>query len=415
MNHRILAIVLALSLLLSGCSLAKKFVPKNNYHFSEDHDSQNEQVNEDTTISVANKDDLEKRIRALIKSNETTASISSDHYDGNLKEDCDAIIDKFLHEVPETAYTVRAILSDVKEADMFYKLNLTIFYLNPYSDLAAIKDSFIYSEEDMKTALKTALENNEERVLLHVFHYNTAPYEMDDYYNTQAREFFAADPISIMSLPKISGKAYPDSGEERIVQLDFSYSSDPAEDFELSQAELGIMKKTVTRFIDSASDYASYTDSEKEKAFQIYSYLTGLHHYTLTDVSTETPAFDLLTKGIADSHIFAIIYNAMCSQAGLKCRLVQGQKDGKDYYWNILEFENYACHLDILADELNNLSEPRLLFDRQMDDYEWDQSSYPKCLEPLPMPTPVEKTPTENSTATQLPEEAPADPPNENN
>ncbi len=405
MNYRVLAIVLTLSLLLSGCSLAKKLVPKSNYHFSADHDSQNEQVNEDTTIFVANKEELEKTIFSLIKQDKETASLSADDYDGNLKEDCDAIIENFLHKVPETAYVVRAILPDLKEADMFYKLNLTIYYSTSYSDIANVKKRYVYSEEDMQTALRNALENGEEKVLLHVFHYKTAPYEAEDYYNTQAAEFFAADPISIMALPKISGKAYPDTGDERIVALEFNYSSDPAADFELSQAELGVMKKTVARFIDSASDYASYADNEKEKAFQIYSYLTDLHHYNVGDTPSETPAFDLLTKGIADSHIFSIVYNAMCMQAGLTCHVVQGQKEGMDYYWNILEFEDYACHVDILADELNNLSEPQLLFDAKMKDYKWDPNSYPECREPLPISIPGETT-SEDTTSPESTEES---------
>lgn len=411
MNHRVLAIVLALSLLLSGCSLAKKLVPKNNYHFSVDHDSQNEQVNEDTTISVANKEDLEETIRSLIKQDKETASISADDYDGNLKEDCDAIIGKLLHQVPETAYVVSSIVPDLKEADMFYKLNLTINYSTSYSDIANVKKRYVYSEEDMQAALKNALENGEEKVLLRVFHYETAPYEEGDYYNTQAMEFFASDPISIMALPKISGKAYPDTGNERIVALKFDYSSDPTADFELSQAELGVMKKTVARFIDSAIDYASYADNDKEKAFQIYSYLTGLHHYSVGDTPSETPAFDLLTKGIADSHILAIVYNAMCTQAGLTCHVVQGQKDESDYYWNILEFEDYACHVDILADELNNLPEPRLLFDPKMTDYTWNQSSYPECREPLPASIPDE-TASEDKPSTE-PTTEPAEEPTE--
>ncbi len=422
MIRRVLAIVLALSLLLSGCSLAKKLVPKNNYHFSEDHDSQSEQENVDMSTSVTNKAELEQLFLTMIQSNQTDASIITDHYDGNLKDDCDAIIHTVLHETPETAYAVRTIFADVKEADMFYKLNLTIFYLNSYSDLHSLKNSNVNSASDMEAALKSALESNEESVLFHVFNYSDTLYETDDYYNTLAQKIFAEDPISVMALPAITSKAYPDSGKDRIVRLDLEYPSAPetSETEEnsstpLTQAELGVMKETVSRFIDSASDYASYASSEKEKAFQIYSYLTGLHQYTIADASSKTPAFDLLTKGIADSRIFALIYNAMCNKAGLKCRVVQGQKDGKEYYWNILEFENYACHLDLLADERKNRSEPRLLFDAQMDDYSWDARSYPKCVEPVPTITPNEKTPEENHAATQPPEEPPNEPPEENN
>ncbi len=413
MNHRVLAMLLAMSLLLSGCSLAKKLVPKSNYHLAVDHAFPNAQENEDATISFENKEDLEASIRSLIKSDITNASLVSDHYEGNLKEDCDAIIDKLLHEVLETAYVVRAIIPDVKEADMFYKLNLTIYYSHPYSDIATIKGGYVYSEYNMKMRLKNALENNEEKILLRVYHYDTALYGIEDYFNKQAKDLFEADPISIMSLPRISSKTYPETGENRILELIFDYSPYASEDFVLSPAELGVMKKTVTRFIDSASEYASYADSEREKAFQIYSYLTGLHHYTIGDVSSQTPAFDLLTKGIADSHIFAFMYNAMCTQAGLTCHVVKGQKDGEDYCWNILEFEDYACHLDIPADDLNNLAEPRELFDTNMEGYVWNRDDYPECTEPLPPLPPVDLPPQEDTP--DAPEEPPNEPPAENN
>ena len=97
-----------------------------------------------------------------------------------------------------------------------------------------------------------------------------------------------------------------------------------------------------------------------------------------TDYQLETsitPAYSLLRHGVGDSKAFAMIYSAMCREAGLECRVVTGSRDGEPWVWNLICTDGVYYHVDLLR----SLSAGRLqrMTEEDMRGYVWGYTAYP--------------------------------------
>ena len=96
----------------------------------------------------------------------------------------------------------------------------------------------------------------------------------------------------------------------------------------------------------------------------------------------------------ARSRAFALVYAAMCREAGLGCITVTGTRAGEPWYWNIIQMDGRYYHVDLLQCYQVDWFEGKL--DGDMSGYVWDYSAYPECKAPEEAAEPEETTePTE--------------------
>ena len=87
---------------------------------------------------------------------------------------------------------------------------------------------------------------------------------------------------------------------------------------------------------------------------------------------------------MGDAKAFAVIYAAMCREAGLECLTVSGTRWGEPWYWNMIEDNGKYYHVDLLRCSQDELFYERT--DEEMEGYVWDYSAFPKS-EPRVEPT----------------------------
>ena len=153
------------------------------------------------------------------------------------------------------------------------------------------------------------------------------------------------------------------------------------------------MQQQVQRIFASAQLYINSDASTAQKCAQLYTFLMERFDYTMQ--TSITPFYSLLNHGVGDQEAFATVYAAMCGQAGLDCRVVSGTRNGKSWYWNIVQEDGVNYHIDLL--KCSESGSFRWQTEDMMEDYVWDYTAYavpvPEETEPVPaetVPNPTE-------------------------
>ena len=142
--------------------------------------------------------------------------------------------------------------------------------------------------------------------------------------------------------------------------------------YETSRESLRQMQQQVRRTFSSAQLYINGDATPEQKCAQLYTFLMERFDYQLQ--TSITPAYSLLSHGVGDNEAFAVVYAAMCRQAGLDCRVVSGTRDGKSWHWNIVREGDVNYHIDLLA--CYERGQFRWLPDEAMEGYVWDYTAY---------------------------------------
>jgi len=195
-----------------------------------------------------------------------------------------------------------------------------------------------------------------------VLYFDTA--EKIDY--AQIVEDYAQEnPLMVMEKPDVSVSLYPEGGQPQIVELRFSYQT--------SRVELRTMQNKVAPVFSSAQQYVTGAWSAAEKCLRLYTFLMDRYDYNLQ--TSITPTYSLLLHGVGDSRAFAVVYAAMCRQAGIECRVVPGTRDGVPWVWNVVQLDGEYYFLDLLRCQQDGVFS--LKTQPQMEEYVWDYSAFP--------------------------------------
>lgn len=214
--------------------------------------------------------------------------------------------------------------------------------------------------EQAEKAIAKALESYDVSVVMLVEDYQ----EMD--FTQLVQDYAQAHPETVMETPQVTVGIYGDT-DARVVELTFTYQN--------SRDSLRQMQSQVQPMFDSAVLYVSGSGSQRQKFSQLYAFLMERFDYTLE--TSITPAYSLLCHGVGDSRAFAMVYAAMCRDAGLECRIVTGTRAGEPRTWNIVLDNGSYHHVDLLWSYENGSY--REFTDQEMSGYVWDYSAYPAC------------------------------------
>lgn len=371
---RMTMIVICLCILLCGCgSWTDGYYVSVKPHTSQQQQTgqQIRQVENYTQLRIALAEMIEAGTEAAVFSVEKMTQTS-------VKSNMDLAIRYVTARNPVGAYAVDTITYEVGTSSGKPALAITATYIHNRAEIRAIKET-----EDMDTAksiIYQALDNCNESLVLRIGRYN----ELD--FAQLVKDYADEHPESVMEQPQVAVSIYPESGNDRVVELKFHYQT--------SRDSLRSMQSRVQTVFMSAELYVRGEASDREKYSQLYSFLMERYDYQL-DTSI-TPAYSLLHHGVGDSKAFAVVYASMCRKAGLECVAVPGTRDGEPWFWNIVCDEGVYYHVDLLRSSKNG--KLRLRGDGDMDGYVWDYSAYPACgVEPEPEETTVSTIPVPTS------------------
>lgn len=357
MNRRAIAMLLALCLVLSGCSS----ILSGHMYWEQEHVIPT-LPNSSQGLSADNFDELVAVLSASIEQGMEQFSVSVGRYNRDaLPLDADRAADHVCRTNPVAAYAVSNVTCRIGSGTGETVLLVQVDYLHDQNEIARIKS--VADNQAARLAIAEAMNGCEATLVLRI-----DAYEDEDFllFTEQYAMYF---PQFVMESPQVTIHMYPQSGRSRVLEIRFQYVT--------GRDALKAMQEQVLTLFDSSVNFVSVTENEKNKFTQLYSLLVErFQKYTIE--TSMNPAYSLLLHGVGDAKAFATIYAAMCREAGLDCRVVVGTKGGKLWYWNIVCVDGTYYHVDLLRSKSEgNL---RMMSDSIIDEgYVWDFSAYPAC------------------------------------
>lgn len=349
----ILLLAVVLCITLSGCNL---WMDGSYYSVQPHEDQQNDVIRESATASSYS--ELRQVLIRLIENGQQSSVIYMPGFQpSKLSEYMNRAIGNVKQENPVAAYAVDDIEYDIGTSGGMPAIAVGISYVHNRSEILRIR-----KVADMKGAsrmIEKALDDCEAGIVIRVSEYE----ELD--FALVVQDYVEANPDICMETPQVIAMSYPQSGEDRVLELSFTYQT--------SRESLRNMQKYVKPVFEAAKLNVSGEETQSAKFALMYAFLMERSDYQLE--TSITPAYSLLRHGVGDSKAFSMVYAAMCTRAGLDCQIVTGTRDGVPWVWNIICEDGIYYHIDLLNEA--NEGKLRKLTEEDMQSYVWDYSSYP--------------------------------------
>lgn len=363
-RYRIILICLA-ALLLGGCSWMD-----GSYLSVKPHMGQN--VSTQAKVRTAsNYLQLRTALEEMVDSGVENAVINVAGYRTDLVEE--GVANAVLHtkqRYPLGAYAVEDISYEIGTSSGMPAVLVNISYIHGRSEIRTIKNADDMT--DVKELVSEAMNQCSNGIVVLVKLYEATDLQQ------HVEDYMRSNPDIVMELPQVAVGIYPDAGSNRILEVKFTY--------ETSRDTLRLMQQQVQRVFASAQLYINSDAATEQKCAQLYTFLMERFDYTMQ--TSITPFYSLLNHGVGDQEAFATVYAAMCNQAGVECSVVSGTRNGRSWYWNIVQEDGVNYHVDLIR--CSESGSFRWLTDDQMEAYVWDYSAYE-----IPVPEETEPVPTE--------------------
>ena len=354
MKHKLLPLLLAMSLLLGGCGwLNGSFVSVTPHEAPK-------QVSHSGTITAANYKEFVAALKQLVSTGTEVAAIHVSEYPAKaLETGVKRAVFEVKHNDPIGSYAVEEIQYEIGSSSGLPAVSITVAYRHNATELQGIRRALGVTQA--QTAAAAALESYQPGIVLLVSQYE------DTDFSQFVQDYASEHPETIMEVPQVTQAMYG-TGESRVVELIFSYQT--------SRDALRRMQAQVKPVFESAVLYVSGDGDEYQKFSQLYAFL--MERFDYKQETSITPAYSLLRHGIGDSRAFAQVYAAMCRDAGLTCMSVTGTRNGEPWTWNIIRDGEEFYHVDLLRCSVDGKYRERT--DEEMEGYVWDYSEYPTCV-----------------------------------
>lgn len=352
MKRAAILCLLVICMLLGGCASWMD----GEYHSVTPHEEQNLRPEQDSVV-VSTYIELRQALEEMVESGTASGVVSFTGFEQQtLGYYMNLAVNHACNNNPIGAYAVDEITYELGTNAGRTAAAVQITYNHNRSEILRIKQT--KSMDEAVDLITAALDNCDAGVTVKTTGYK----EMD--FAQMIRDYADANPEKVMEIPQTTVSVYPESGEERVIELVFTYQT--------SRDTLRAMQKTVDLVFQSARLYVSEDAQVWEKYAQLYAFLMERHEYTVE--TSLTPAYSLLRHGVGDSRAFASVYAAMCRQIGLDCQMISGTRAGEARCWNVILHEGVYYHIDLLQCSASRGF--RLSQQEEMSGYVWDYSAF---------------------------------------
>ena len=357
------ACITACMVFLSSCGLYnKEYVSVSDYSQESRQDTMDSEI-----ISVSDSSQLEMAVISIIEHYEDSNVIVFDSgYNGDPTSDLSSVCRQIVQRNPLCAYCVENITFDIYKVPAYYEAKINVHFAEQSIGIGEII-RLNYGGE-IKSVLSKAMKNGDKKIAVLV---NRSTLSADDIIK-ESESIYYSSPLSFPSEPSVSVNIYSDNGNKRLYEISIDYG--------VSDEQYNLFKDSTGSFSFQAGDTAEL--NELEKVSLAVSYL--LSNCTVSENSSDNTAFSALIQGKADSEGLSLAMISLCSTLNIDCKIVKGQHEWKNHYWNIVRIDGSYYHIDMERCITEDASKGFLLNDDSMwNSYRWDLSGYPQCNGPL--------------------------------
>ena len=354
---RLLAILTATALLLTGCST----LLERDYTSVTPHSAVPATEGDP---SILRADSYQELVNALIyfinggvEEGVVRLYTGAEQVEAFLSDACLEVV----QEDPLGAYCVEFIKYTVDPVVTYFEAKLDITYRRTREQVAAIVQAT--GAAAIRGELRTALTTFAPERALRISYFE----EDEGFIRELVRQAYYDAPSFALGMPEVAVSIYPNSGRQRIVEILLTYPLEPSQleerHRELAQAlEELVCKPELLSPIEPPALAAARALMEG-RGF---------------DPQGGNTAYDLFHAGAADSEGLALAYAALCQLMELPCQAAGGELEGEPRFWNVVQTQEGWRHLDLSAEHPEG---PALYTDAQLAElgYAWEEGSLPAC------------------------------------
>jgi len=357
-KQMILSLVLACSLLLTGCaSMLNRgdllITPHNETPTAEGDSS---------TLRVENYQDLVSAIFYFVMQGSEKGTLRLYNYTRDVDADLNAACVEVAQEDPIGAYALDFIKFEFTHIVNYYEVQLDFKYRRTQEQVDSIVS--VVGTNAIRQELCDALSEFRSEIALRLGYFagnQESLYEL-------LREAYYDTPYAAFGIPQATISIYPDSGFQRVVEFQLDYSS--------TSAQLQVLQSRLR--YRAESDTSNLYLQSPEKAFtELTQSLLGRAGYA--PEGSSSLQFLLLSLP-ASSEGLALAIRLYAQELDLACYVVEGTLNGEPHFWNIVRTSSGYRHLDPSVSD----SEVEFHSDLMMESlgYQWKTSAFPRCIDP---------------------------------
>lgn len=357
MKTKFLALCLVLALPLSGCTamLERSYVSSSTHlDYSVAEDS--------SILRVETYQGLVNALLYFVNQHSAHGTIRLYNYTGDVETDLESACNEVMTEDPLGVFSVRSMQYDSTRILTYYEVDVSIVYSRSAQVVSSIQS--VSGQSGLRTALTRAISTRQAQSLSRV------SYLSGDAATVEALfwlSFYSSPHLALNPPSQVSVSLYPDSGPQRIVEVNLTWP-DPSIDVDEYSKEVDAL---VDQLLHDFPQTAHSTQS-----------LTALVQQQVTPSSTGSlTALDALSGKPASDQGLLLGLEAVLQGAGVEANMVLGTLHGSATMWLIVSTDDGYRHL--LAKSLYPDRSLELYTDQQLQDqgYSWDTSLHPACLD----------------------------------
>lgn len=300
---------------------------------------------------------LVSAILHLISQGQETGVVRLYHYTGAAESDLDAACLEVTQQDPLGVYGVAYIQYDLSRVVSYYQADLTISYRRAPAQIAAMVS--VTGNGGVENGLREALTQYRQEAVFRVSYFQgdrdtVTRMVTDAYYDV---------PAAALGLPQIQVELYPETGQQRVVEVLLTY---PEETKTLTKKQSALLPQGEAL----TADLLSLGETARLEA------LAALIGDRVTfDPQGATNAYDALNGGTADAQGMALTVSFLCQQADLDCQVLRGTRDGAGHFWNLVQLNGVWRHLDLSRRGGGLLGDGTMV----AAGYQWETAGVPVC------------------------------------
>lgn len=356
-------ILVPIILLLSACGIYNK-----EYISESDYVSPIQIRSDENRIIVRNFNELRIAVQSIIDKydgSEENIILFDAIYNGDPAEDISVACKQAKTENAICAYCVEDITYDLYKVVTNYEAAITVHFAE------TLKNDIIkltYSGE-LSKYISNAIDCRQRQLVLLVDYSNYNEYDIQK----MISDIYTKNPLSAPREPNVSVGVYSGSGKQKLYEINFDYG--------LTQEELDFRTEQIAAF-----DFPEIVQTDEmedlEKAVYACAFLIKNTAYSASRI--DNTAYSALIDGKANSQGLSMALIALCNRLNLDCRLVYGQKNWQNHYWNLIKINDKYYHIDVATCINEGIKAGFLLNDERMwITYRWDMAGYPQCSDRL--------------------------------
>ena len=371
---RILGCVLVL-LALCGCGVLRE----NTYVAVVPHDEDYGTALDSDVLTVSSYLSLKNAMLNMVEDGVKEGVIRAEAYGGNLSEDLSQAVDEVTRQSPLGAYAVSSMTYDYSKIVSYYEIHINTTFRRSLEEIQSIV--YVADMDALSLQLRETMKNYRARLVVRVGAYES--FSLDDMVN----QVYEAEPAELLEKPSCSMELYPDSGSQRILEIDFDYVH--------STQELMDSRDALQPQIQQLARIYGSSDQPMTNVRRFYQRLgrdavlepqdEGSHALT-------NSVYGVLVEGHATSYGFAQAFRVMMDACEIPCRLITGQRNGVLHYWCLVEISGSYYYIDPSTAAGDQPLEYYLMGNIQLEEqsyYMWNAVEYPVVELPEELIPPV--------------------------